>query len=303
MNAKKTLLCIVGPTASGKTTIAIKLAQKYNTEIISADSRQFYRELAIGTAKPSAEELALVEHHFINNKSIHEIYTAGDFETDVLEKLNVLFLKKNLVILAGGSGMYIDAVVKGFDPLPKADPLLREEIIKRHQLEGIVYLQNEIRTLDPEYYSIVDTENPQRLMRALEVIYTTGKPFSAFRNKNAAKRNFDIITFGLQWDRQMLYDRINNRVEKMILDGLEKEAMDNISNRNNYALRSVGYTEFFDYFDGKHSLEIAIDLIKQHTRNFAKRQLTWFKRDVNINWIDAIDENAIFAFVNSKILQ
>jgi tRNA dimethylallyltransferase len=300
MTNKKTLLCIVGPTASGKTAIAIKLAQHYKTEIISADSRQFYKELSIGTAKPSPEELAAAPHHFINNKSISETYSAGDFEKEALQKINELFESHDIVILAGGSGMYVDVVCKGFDPLPKVEAGRREDIIERYKKEGISFLQDEIMSKDPDYYKIVDTQNPQRLMRALEVIYATGKPFSEFRKRNASPRNFNIITVGLHWEREALYERINRRVDQMIESGLEKEAKEFINYREQYALRTVGYYEFFDYFDGTQNFKTTVDLIKQHTRNFAKRQLTWFRKDVNIKWIDAGNENEIFAFVKSK---
>ena len=298
MTQNKTLICIVGPTASGKTLFAIQLAQSLNTEIISADSRQFYRELSIGTAKPSPQELAAVAHHFINNKSIQDTYSAGDFEKEALRKIDELFKKHDTLIMVGGSGMYIDAVCNGFDPLPEVAHSIREDVINKYESLGIGFLQEELKRLDPKYYESSDIQNPQRIMRALEVIYSTGKPFSDFRQKKAKQRDFRVKTYGLNWERNELYARINARVDLMIKDGLEQEAKINAPFKDNYALCTVGYNEFFDYFDGKQDLKTTVSLIKQHTRNFAKRQLTWFRRNAETIWLDAKNENAIFAVLN-----
>jgi len=299
MDNNKILVSIVGATASGKTAIAIKLAQYFNTEIISADSRQFYRELEIGTAKPSKDELQQAIHHFINNKSIVETYSAGDFEKEALMKLDELFLKHDIVILTGGSGMYIDALCKGFDQLPKVDTYIRELIISRYEKEGIGFLQNEIKKNDPDYFYKVDSNNPQRLMRALEVIEATGKTFTSYLLQQNSARKFNVVTLGLKWDRNDLYERINSRVDMMIAQGLEKEVRSNLEYRNQYALKTVGYSEFFDYIDGKQDMQSTVNLIKQHTRNFAKRQLTWFRRNADTIWVDALNEKAIFDTLKS----
>jgi len=299
MDNNKILVSIVGATASGKTAIAIKLAQYFNTEIISADSRQFYRELEIGTAKPSKDELQQAIHHFINNKSIVETYSAGDFEKEALMKLDELFLKHDIVILTGGSGMYIDALCKGFDQLPKVDTYIRELIISRYEKEGIGFLQNEIKKNDPDYFYKVDSNNPQRLMRALEVIEATGKTFTSYLLQQNSARKFNVVTLGLKWDRNDLYERINSRVDMMIAQGLEKEVRSNLEYRNQYALKTVGYSEFFDYIDGKQDMQTTVNLIKQHTRNFAKRQLTWFRRNADTIWVDALNEKAIFDTLKS----
>ena len=299
MDNNKILVSIVGATASGKTAIAIKLAQYFNTEIISADSRQFYRELEIGTAKPSKDELQQAIHHFINNKSIVETYSAGDFEKEALMKLDELFLKHDIVILTGGSGMYIDALCTGFDQLPKVDTYIRELIISRYEKEGIGFLQNEIKKNDPDYFYKVDSNNPQRLMRALEVIEATGKTFTSYLLQQNSARKFKVVTLGLKWDRNDLYERINSRVDMMIAQGLEKEVRSNLEYRNQYALKTVGYSEFFDYIDGKQDMQSTVNLIKQHTRNFAKRQLTWFRRNADTIWVDALNEKAIFDTLKS----
>ncbi len=291
----------MGATASGKTSLAISLANQFHAEIISADSRQFYKELSIGTAKPTTEELSQASHHFVGNKSIQETYSAGDFEKDALRKLDELFLEKDIVVMVGGSGMYIDAVCKGFDPLPKATEALRQTIIERYQEEGISYLQEKIKVLDPILYSSVDIQNPQRLMRALEVIETTGKPFSEFHKQEVKPRNFRIVTIGIDLPREFLYQRINQRVDDMIQLGLEDEVRQFADQKNAYALRTVGYSEFFDYFEGKQSLPMTIELIKQHTRNFAKRQLTWFRRNTEIIWVDPKNELAIFAKIKEQL--
>jgi tRNA dimethylallyltransferase len=298
MGTEKTLIVLVGASASGKTSAAIELARHFKTEIISADSRQFYREISIGTAKPSKEELQAIPHHFINNKSIHETYSAGDFEPDAISKINELFTGHQFVVMVGGSGLYIDAVCKGMDNLPTVGEGVRAKVIAAYQKNGIAFLRRELSTRDPEYYSKVDIHNPQRLMRALEVIYETGATFSSFLRGSSPVRDFKIITIGLHWERDKLYQRINQRVDGMIRDGLEEEAARFAAYRDRYALRSVGYTEFFDYFDGKQDKKMTCERIKQHTRNFAKRQITWFKRNTTTYWVDAGDEKSIFAAID-----
>jgi tRNA dimethylallyltransferase len=290
----KILLVIAGPTASGKTALSIKIAKALQTEIISADSRQFYKELSIGTAKPTEDELAQVIHHLVGHKSITESYSAGDFARDALAKLEELFEKYNIVIMTGGSGLYIDAVCKGFDEIPEIDENIRAWIINMYSSNGIAWLVSELEKKDPAYLAIVDQKNPQRLMRALEVYEATGTPFSEFRKRSEMKRPFRIITIGLEPARAALYQKINQRVDDMISAGLEDEVKAYQDFRDKYALRTVGYSEFFDYFDEKNNLADTIMLIKQHTRNFAKRQLTWFKRNKETIWFDPSDEFQIF---------
>lgn len=303
MEFPNTLLVVAGPTASGKTALSIKIAQALGTEIMNADSRQFYRELSIGTARPTEEELSMAPHHFVAHKSIQETYSAGDFESDTLSLLPELFSKHPVVVLTGGSGMYIDAVCKGLSPLPEADEEVRSEIIRVYNEKGISYLQNEVKNRDPKYFNIVDTSNPQRLMRALEVILQTGQPFSDWLDVKAPERNFNVVTLGINRNRNELYERINLRVDDMIRQGLEEEARRHIEYRNAYALRTVGYSEFFSYFDGEIDFETAVSLIKQHTRNFAKRQITWFRRNKETFWFDARNESEIFAFLKSNVIK
>lgn len=292
----KELIVICGPTASGKTELAIQLAQKLNTVIISADSRQFFKEMNIGTAKPSKEELSQVKHYFINSHTILENYSAGNFEEDALNLLSKLFKKHNQVILVGGSGLYIKAVCEGFDDLPKSNLTIRDQLKKRLQSEGLSALYAELQNKDPEYASQINENNKQRILRALEVIAISGKPFSSFRQKNRNKRNFECKKILIDWDRQKLYDRINHRVDVMLENGLEEEARQLYSQKHLNALQTVGYQEFFDYFDGKISKQEAIRLIKRNTRRYAKRQLTWFRRDENIV---LVPPNKIAEFVDN----
>jgi tRNA dimethylallyltransferase len=289
----KKLIVIAGPTAVGKTAIAIKLAQQLKTAIISADSRQFYREMSIGTAKPDPEELVQAKHYFINSHSITENFTVGDFEKQVLELLDKLFKTHAQVIMAGGSGLFIQAVTQGFDELPVADPTTRSRLNQELTEKGIQYLQEKLKTADPVYYSQVDLNNPQRLIRALEVFETTGKPFSSYRKSATNKRSFEIIKTGLNLPREVLYERINERVDIMIKQGLVDEVRALLPYRQSNALNTVGYSELFDYFDGKTDLDTAINLIKQNTRRFAKRQLTWFRKDKEIKWMMSDDPNII----------
>lgn len=289
----KKLIVIAGPTAVGKTAAAIKLAQQLKTEIISADSRQFYREMSIGTAKPNAEELAQAKHHFIDSHSITENFTVGDFEKQALELLDELFKTHDQVIMVGGSGLFIQAVIQGFDDLPTADPEIREKLNLELAEKGIENLQDKLQEADPDYYNQVDLNNPQRLIRALEVFEATGKPFSSFRKAAINKRPFESIKIALNLPREELYDRINKRVDIMVEQGLIEEVRSLMPYKHLNALNTVGYSELFDYFDGKTDLHTAINLIKQNTRRFAKRQLTWFRKDQEMKWMVADDPNLI----------
>ena len=286
MKKDKFLIVIVGPTAIGKTALSIKIAQYLGCEIISCDSRQFFKEMTIGTAVPSAEELAAAPHHFIHNKSIFENYTVGDFEKEAIAKLDELFKTNDFAVLVGGSGLYVDAVLKGFDDFPEVDPAIRIQISENYEKEGISYLQAQLRQHDPKYFSVVARENPQRLMRALEVCLSTGKPYSSFLNQKKNTRNFTPILIGLEAERKIIYERINQRVNLMMADGLLAEAQDLHSFKELNALQTVGYRELFAFFEGDCTLDFAVEEIKKNTRRFAKRQLTWFKRSENTQWFD-----------------
>nr|WP_090528566.1 tRNA (adenosine(37)-N6)-dimethylallyltransferase MiaA [Mucilaginibacter sp. NFR10] len=283
----KTLIVVAGPTAVGKTAAAIKLAQHFNTVVVSADSRQFFREMSIGTAKPDESELAAAKHYFINSHSISESFSVGDFEKQGLALLDELFKVHDKVILAGGSGLYIKAICEGFDNLPVADISVREKLNQQLEREGITTLQKQLQQVDPDYYTQVDLNNPQRIIRALEVFETSGKPFSSYRNATVNKRPFNIIKLALDMPREKLYERINLRVDLMVKQGLIQEVKSLLPYRELNALNTVGYSELFDYFDGKTSLDEALLLIKQNTRRFAKRQLTWFRKDKDFVWFDA----------------
>ena len=287
MNQKKTLIVITGPTAVGKTSIAIDIAKFFNAEIVSADSRQFYREMSIGTAKPSEFELESVKHHFINSHSIFESFSAGEFETAALNLLEKLFQEKDIVLLVGGSGLFIKAVCEGFDSLPSADLSIRESLNNQYLNEGIEFLTKKLENIDPVYFDIVDKSNPQRLIRAIEVFESTGKPYSGFLTSAKNLRPFNIVKIGLNLPRAILYQRINDRVDLMVQQGLIKEVESLLEYRNLNSLNTVGYSELFNFFDGEYDLKSAIVLIKQNTRRFAKRQLTWFRKDEDITWIDA----------------
>lgn len=297
----KFLIVVLGPTAVGKTSTAISLAAHYHTQIISGDSRQFYRELTIGTAKPSAAELAQVPHHFINSLSVTTEYSAGDFERDALQKTNELFAGKDQVILCGGSGLFIKALCSGLDDLPVKDEKLREWVIEHYRKNGLTWLQQEVARLDPDYFTVVDTQNPNRLMRALEVCMSSGKPYSSFRKNLLAKRNFTPVYIGLTRPRAELYERINQRVDMMVVQGLEQEAKAVYPYRKLSALKTVGYTEWFEYFEGKMSREQTIDKIKQHSRNYAKKQLTWFTKQEGVTWFHPDEEASIIAHINSQM--
>ena len=281
----KTLIVIAGPTASGKTAFSIELAKALNTVIISADSRQFYKEMSIGTAAPTTEELLQVKHYFVHNISIEDKYDVADYEHEVLALLDVLFKTHDKVVLTGGSGLFIDAVCNGIDAMPDVMPEIREKVEKFFQEGGINALSNEVQRLDPEYFSIVDKQNPRRLQRALEVCYQTGKTFSSFRSGNSTKRNFEIMKYALLWDRQKLIERIDKRVDMMMEQGLLEEAKALYPKRDLNALNTVGYKELFAFFDDQFSLAEAIGQIKIHTRQYAKRQMTWLRRDESYRWV------------------
>ncbi|MGV7106409.1 tRNA (adenosine(37)-N6)-dimethylallyltransferase MiaA [Flavobacterium sp. U410] len=286
------LIAIIGPTAIGKTALSIKLAQHFNCDIISCDSRQFFKEMTIGTAVPTAEELAAAPHHFIQNKSVFDTYNVGDFEQEALVTLDQLFQQNNVQIMVGGSGLYVDAVLKGFDEFPDIEPTIREQISTKYDQLGIEFLQERLQTLDPEYYQKLATENPQtlvnpqRMKRFVEVCLGSGKPYSSFLGKRSVQRNFTPIIIGLQADREKMYERINLRVDNMMQGGLLDEVQKLYPNKQLNALQTVGYRELFDYLDHKITLAEAIEQIKMNTRRFAKRQITWFKRTENVHWFD-----------------
>lgn len=282
----KTLISVVGPTAIGKTKLAIHLAKQYNTEIISADSRQFFKEMNIGTAVPSLEEQAQAKHHFIQHKSITETYTVGDFEREAIQKLSELFKIHDVVVMVGGSGLYVNAVTDGLNTFPTIDPSIREELNTQLSESGIKPLQHKLKQLDPEYFNKVDIYNPQRVIRALEVAIGSGKPYSSFINKPKAERDFKLLSVGLRAERALIYERINARVDVMVETGLLEEAKSLLSFRDYNALQTVGYKELFKYFDGEWTLDFAISEIKKNTRRFAKRQLTWFLRNEDTLWSD-----------------
>lgn len=300
------LITIIGPTAIGKTSLSIALANHFGCDIVSCDSRQFFKEMKIGTAVPSDEELALATHHFIQNKSILENYTVGDFEKEALAKLGELFLKNKVQILIGGSGLYVDAVLKGFDTFPEIDSIVRDEVRLNYEENGIEYLQNQLKKLDTKYFNFITEtnpqtlQNPQRMMRFVEVCLSTNRPYSSFLNKEKNKRNFTPIIIGLEAKREIMYDRINQRVDIMINEGLVSEAEKLVKNKELNALQTVGYRELFDYFEGKTTLEFAIEEIKKNTRRFSKRQLTWFKRTENATWFDYLtDRKDIINFIEN----
>ncbi|AIP98828.1 tRNA (adenosine(37)-N6)-dimethylallyltransferase MiaA [Ornithobacterium rhinotracheale] len=300
MNSKN-LVVIVGPTAIGKTATAIALAKHFNTEIISSDSRQFFKEMCIGTAVPSPDELSQVKHHFIQQLNIHEDYSVGDFERDAIEFITEYFQKNDFLIMAGGSGLYEKAITQGLDDFPDIPPSVREQLNSDLNEKGLDFLQNELKNKDLAYFEKVDTQNPHRVIRALEVIRHTGKAYSGFLAKNQSKRNFNIIKIGLTLSREEIYDRINRRVDIMIENGLLEEAKNLYKFKNLNALNTVGYKELFHYFDGEISLDFAIEEIKKNTRRFAKRQLTWYRKDENIRWFAPNEIEQIIAYINSEI--
>ena len=304
----KNLITIVGPTAIGKTSLSIALAKHFNCEIISCDSRQFFKEMTIGTAVPNELDLSSAKHHFIHNKSIFDNYNVGDFEKEALSKLDELYKTNDFVILVGGSGLYVDAILKGFDAIPEIDKNIRNIVIAEYELNGMVYLQENLRNLDPTYYNELTQKNPQtllnpqRMMRFVEVCIGTGKPYSSFLSEKKNQRNFTPILIGLEAKREVIYDRINQRVVIMMTEGLLAEAKNVYPQKDLNALQTVGYKELFSYFDDEITLEFAIEEIKKNTRRFAKRQLTWFKRNSETKWFEFnVNIHEIIEFINKKI--
>jgi tRNA dimethylallyltransferase len=299
---KKFLVVIAGPTASGKTALAVELALLLKTEIVSADSRQFYKEMNIGTAKPTAEQLKRIKHHFVNSLSVKDDYNAGAFETDALKKLNEIFSESDTVILAGGSGLYIDAICNGFDRLPEHDENIRSELSELFKAKGIGALQEKLKNLDPEYYNTAELSNTHRVMRAIEVCLLTGKKFSQLRSHKKANRNFSVLKIGLSVERKILYERINERVDQMMQGGLLEEAKQLFDFRHYNSLQTVGYKELFTHLEEKISLDEAIELIKRNSRRYAKRQLTWFNKDKEIYWFSPEDQE-IVEFIKKKLAE
>ena len=302
------LITVIGPTAIGKTALSIALAHHFGCEIISCDSRQFFKEMKIGTAVPNEVELAAAPHHFIQNKSIFERYSVGDFEQDALAKLAELFTKNNIQIMVGGSGLYVDAVLKGFDEFPEIDAAVRETINQQFETLGIAYLQEQLQALDLEYYEKLTLENPQtlqnpqRMKRFVEVCMGSGKPYSSYIGKRKNNRNFTPIVIGLEADREIMYNRINQRVDIMLNEGLLEEAQTLYPNKDLNALQTVGYRELFDYFDGNTPLDFAVEQIKMNTRRFAKRQITWFKKVENVKWFNyLVDRNEIINAIKTFV--
>ncbi|HEV8514337.1 MAG TPA: tRNA (adenosine(37)-N6)-dimethylallyltransferase MiaA [Cyclobacteriaceae bacterium] len=296
----KKLIVIAGPTAVGKTAAAISVAEKLRTEIVSADSRQIFKELNIGTAKPSPEELKKVTHHFIGNKSIHENYDAGQYGRDAIALINQLFEKYDWLVMVGGSGLYIKAALEGFDEMPGVPDGLRKKITEEYQANGLVWLQDEVEQADPDFFSMVDRQNPQRLMRALELIRSSGKTIQSLRGKNKSELPFEVIKIGLNIPREQLYERIDSRMDKMLETGLVNEAKEFYPYKDLNALQTVGYRELFDHFDSLYDYEEAVRLLKRNSRRYAKRQLTWFTRDTEMNWFE--NEEDILNWIESKIV-
>ncbi len=286
MNKQKTLIVVVGPTAIGKTALGIKLAQYFNTEIISADSRQFFKEMAIGTAVPDKEELAAAPHHFIQNISIEQKYSVGDFEKEALIKIDELFANNDYALMVGGSGLYVDAVCNGLDKFPSVTAEAKEHVTKVLETDGLEGLVTILKEKDPKQYEVTALQNPHRVQRIVEVCLSSDQPYSSFLTKHKTVRPFNIIKIGIKADREIIYDRINKRVHIMIENGLLEEAKALIPSKHLNALNTVGYKELFDYFDGNIELDFAISEIQKNTRRFAKRQLTWYRKDATINWFD-----------------
>jgi tRNA dimethylallyltransferase len=293
----KFLIVISGPTAVGKTALAISIAKQLHTEIINADSRQVYHEMVIGTAIPSAGEMAEVKHHFIGHRSIHEGYDASRFEQDVIAFLNNWYENHNIIIMAGGSGMYIDAVCRGIDDLPSVDAKVRRRVHGEYAASGLEWIQRKLKQVDPEYYAKVDLNNPQRIMKALEISEIAGRPYSSLLTGQTKIRNFTVVKIGLDIPRQALHERINRRVEQMMESGLLEEVTGLYVNRHLNALNTVGYKELFDYMEGKNTLGGPVEKIQGHTRQYARRQLTWFRRDSQIHWFHPDQTTAIMDFI------
>ncbi len=296
--SSKRLLVVVGPTGSGKTDLSIRLARHYAAPILSTDSRQVYRGMPIGTAQPSDDQLQAVEHHFIASHDLKDNLNCGEYETQALERLERLFADHDYVVAVGGSGLYVRALCEGMDDLPQADESLRAELSRRLETEGVGGLAEQLRELDPAYYEVVDRSNPARVVRALEVCLQTGRPYSEQRTGERRWRPFEIVKIGVDLPREELYDRINRRVDQMLADGLEAEARALYPYRELNALQTVGYREFFDYFDGRTNYDEAVELIKRNSRRYAKRQLTWFRRDPEVRWFRPDDDKAMINYID-----
>lgn len=303
MSEIPTLILVVGPTAVGKTNLCLKLAKFFNTEIISCDSRQFYKEMNLGTAKPTPDELAQVKHHLIDSLYIEDAYDVKKFEQDAMNILTQLFKEKKVVIMTGGSGLFADAITEGLDEMPEVEPEIRAQIIQEYEERGIEFLQEEVKKADPEYFETVDRQNPQRLMRALEIWRGTGKKFSSFRVKQKVERPFQTFKIGLNRDREELYQRIDQRMDEMIRTGLFQEAESLFKKRHLNALQTVGYQEIFSYMEGEYDREEAIRLLKRNSRRYAKRQLTWFRRDSAIHWFHPDQESEIIQWVQTRLAE
>lgn len=288
---------IVGPTGVGKTAVALHLAKIFDTEVVSADSRQIFREMTIGTAKPSSEELQSVRHHFIDTHSISDEYDAAQYGRDALATISRLFEQRNTIILCGGSGLYIKAVIEGFDDIPEVSPDIRAKLMEQYKQHGLEWLQRQMQELDPRHYTTIDQKNPHRLIRALEVRIGTGSSISSYQRESTAAHTFDIIRIGLQLPREELYRRIDDRMDKMIEKGLFEEAHTLYEHRDRQALQTVGYQEIFDFMDDKFNRDETIQLLKRNSRRYAKRQLTWFKRDPEVNWFSPNDVELIVDFI------
>lgn len=296
-----TLIVLIGPTGVGKTDLSLRLAEHFQTCIVSADSRQLYADLKIGTAAPTPEQLQRVQHHFVGTLKLTDYYSAAQYEVEVLKLLETLFAKQDTVLLTGGSMMYVDAICKGIDDIPTVDTETRQLMLQRYESEGLERLCAELKLLDPEYYKIVDLKNPKRVIHALEICYMTGKTYTSFRTCLKKERPFRIIKIGLTRDREELYDRINRRVDQMMEEGLLEEAQQVYPYRALNSLNTVGYKEVFKYIDGEWTLPFAIDKIKQNSRIYSRKQMTWFKRDKEIHWFHPEEETKILEYLNATI--
>ena len=301
INNQRFLVLVVGPTAVGKSELCLNLAKRFQTEIVSCDSRQFYRELQLGTAKPSPEEMEQVPHHFIDSLSIEDAYDVRKFEQEALLVLERLFASKKVVVMVGGSGLYAQAIVHGLDEVPGADPKVRKEIITSYEVLGLEWLQSEVERVDPEFFDKVDRNNPQRLMRALEVFRYSGLKFSSFRIKSKVPRPFQTLKIGLDLPREELYHRIDQRMENMLTRGLFEEAQSLFDKRHLNALQTLGYTEIFGFLEGKYDTEEMLRLLKRNSRRYAKRQWTWFRKDNQINWFHPSQEEDILHYLISQM--
>lgn len=297
----KTLIVLIGPTGVGKTELSLRIAGHYHTSIISSDSRQLYADLKIGTAAPTQEQLQRVQHHFVGTLKLTDYYSAAQYETEVLHLLDRLFQHQDTILMTGGSMMYVDAVCKGIDDIPTVDNETRQLMLERYENEGLEILCAELKLLDPEYYKIVDLKNPKRVIHALEICYMTGKTYTSFRTRSAKQRSFNIVKIGLTRDREELYSRINHRVDQMMEDGLLNEVKAVYPHKHLNSLNTVGYKELFKYFDGEWELPFAIDKIKQNSRIYSRKQMTWFKRDTDIRWFHPDQEEEILAYLEERL--